>query len=133
MSAQGTFATVFNCMDGRCQKPVFEWCQTQFGVSHVDTITLPGMDKQLAEHDYAQPQMVYIKDTMAKISVEGHGSRHAVVVGHRHCAGNPVSDEQHREDVKNAAAEIQSWGMYEKVVGLYAHVEDDGCDLEEVV
>ena len=43
------FATVINCMDGRVQEPVIAYLKQRLGVAYVDSITLAGPIKTLAE------------------------------------------------------------------------------------
>ena len=38
----GSFCTVFNCMNGRCQRLVHAWCEREFRVEYADTITIAG-------------------------------------------------------------------------------------------
>ncbi len=121
--SNSTFCTVFDCMDGRCQEHTMKWCVDNLDVDYPDTLTLPGMDKQLASVE-DNPQVDYLKNIMAKISVDGHGSNTAVIVGHTACAGNPVSDEVHKEDIKKAVKEVASWGIFNEVIGLF----EGGCD-----
>lgn len=55
------------------------------------------MDRVLA---YGNIVEVSQAKARAEISTSKHGSHIAVVVGHAECAGNLVSDEQHKTDIK---------------------------------
>ena len=112
----GTFATVLICMDGRIQRPVSDWVMENFGVDYVDKITEPGADILLTESLIWQNDKI---KSRVLVSVEKHGSRAMAVVGHHDCAGNPVSEEKHRAMIKRSAAEIQSWNLPIRVVGLW--------------
>ena len=126
MTAHGTFCTVFDCMDGRCQQAVGQWCRDNFHVDYPDTITIAGCDgvlvSNVAERDRAL--------AMARISAEKHGAKNAVVVGHSHCAGYAVSDDEHRSAIREASQLIKESGIFESVVGLFDDVEKG--TLEEV-
>jgi len=41
------------------------------------------------------------------------------VSGHYDCAANPVSDEEHIAQIKNAVEVISSWNLNAKVVGVW--------------
>lgn len=114
--AEGTFATVLTCMDGRVQQPVSDWIKEHFGVDYVDTITEPGADVLLTE------SLIWQNDKIRSrvlVSVEKHGSKAMAIVGHHDCAGNPVSMEKHKAMIKRSVAEVTSWGLPIRVVGLW--------------
>ena len=126
--AEGSFVTVFNCMDGRTQEPVAAWMKEQFSVDFVDTITTPGPDKVLS--DAGSDLANLLKDRMG-ISVNKHGSQVAAVIAHDDCAGNPVSKEEHLQMLKTAVETVVSWGFPVKVIGLW--VSAPNWDVEQVV
>ena len=45
--AEGKFATSVSCMDGRIQIPLNKWIKENYSADYVDTITEPGVDKNL--------------------------------------------------------------------------------------
>lgn len=98
------FGTSISCMDGRIQTVLSDWIMENYKVDHVDTITAPGVDKRVAEGDNLEPLI-----HMARISIEKHGSRLIVVSGHYDCAGNPVSDDEHKTHIRSAVDTIRSW------------------------
>lgn len=116
MSHEHTFGTVLNCMDGRTQEPVSRWAKEAFGVDVVDTITEPGIDKLVAEGD--ETTIEHLKNKVL-ISVEKHGSNNIAIVGHAHCAGNPVSDEDHATHIRRACEVIARWELDLRVAGLW--------------
>jgi hypothetical protein len=124
--ADGSFATAINCMDGRTQKPVTDWLTRQFGVEHIDTITEPGVDKVLTQGALHQVQS--IKDRVL-ISVNAHGSRHVVVVGHHDCAGNPVSRDEHHRMTREAVEIVAGWDLPIRVFGLWV---DENWNVEVI-
>lgn len=91
------FATSISCMDGRIQIPIYQWLQTNYGVKYVDTITEPGIDKLF--FDSSETEEIKSK---VLISVNKHNSSVILVSGHFDCTGNPVSKEEHIEQIKNA-------------------------------
>lgn len=114
--ASGSFATTINCMDGRTQLPVNEWMMDKFGVDYVDTITEPGPNGILA--DNKEPLVTSIKDRVL-ISVNGHGSRTIVLVGHHDCAGNPGPREMQDDHVMKGIEVIRSWNLPVRILGIW--------------
>jgi 3',5'-cyclic AMP phosphodiesterase CpdA len=107
-------------MDGRCQKLVHDWVEKEFGVHHPDTITIAGADGVLVNDEAERVRAM----KMAGISVDKHGAEHAAVVGHSECAGNPVSDEEHHDHIRQAVDLVKGSGLFKEVVGLYVNVGD---------
>ena len=108
--------TSISCMDGRVQEPIREWLGTHFGIDYVDTITLPGMDKVVAEN----ANVGQVRD-MAALSVRAHSSPVIVVSGHHDCAGNPVSKEEHAEHIRKSVDVIKSWELDVDVFGVWVN------------
>lgn len=106
MSRNGeTFFTSIGCMDGRAQEPVLHFGQKRFGAMFADTITEAGLVGLLSK----KPIDKYLLQSLKKkilISLEKHHSKGIIVHGHEDCAGNSVSDEQHKKDVLKAAKTI---------------------------
>ncbi len=111
---KGKFATSVSCMDGRIQIPLTNWIKENFSVDYVDTITEPGIDKQVADNT----DLESIK-TKVGISINKHESELIVVSGHYDCAGNPVSNEEHITQIKKGIEVISSWNLGVKVVGVW--------------
>jgi len=116
-----TFFTSVGCMDGRVQDPVSEYGKARFGVKFADTITEAGLVGQISRLQAPEAQAdggQVKKDTDPKvlesiknkilISLTKHLSKGIVVHGHQECAGNPVADEQHKEETKEAARIIRA-------------------------
>ena len=112
--AKGKFATSVSCMDGRIQIPLINWIKENFSVDYVDTITEPGIDKQVADNT----DLESIK-TKVGISINKHESELIIVSGHYDCAGNPVSNEEHITQIKKGIEVISSWNLGVKVVGVW--------------
>jgi len=111
---EGRFATAINCIDGRAQSPVAEWLKKNVRADYVDTITEPGPDKALLQD--ADPIR-----KKAMISISAHKSGVIAVAGHHDCAGNPVSKEEHIEQVKKCVEIAASWGFPVRIVGLWVN------------
>lgn len=125
-------------MDGRCQHVNDHAVKTcSVGVTDaedapvVDTITEPGIDAILAGVSTLEnaPSLNWLK-FKAEVSVEHHGATQAVVAGHHACAGNPVSDDEHRKHIRDSVDEILSWGLFEEVRGVFV---DESRGIEEII
>lgn len=111
------FCTVINCMDGRVQLPVIQFLKERFGVDYVDNITEPGPDGILAHRDHDE-QVASILHR-AEVSINKHGSVGLAVVGHADCAGNPVTPEEHRRQIKDAVRLFRQKFPAIPVIGLW--------------
>lgn len=111
-----TFATAINCMDGRTQEPIISWAKKTFEVDYVDAITEPGPDKILAE---GSDTLVESIKNRVMISVNKHGSQNVIMVSHHDCAGNPVSKEEHLDQLKKSVDVISSWELGVKIIGVW--------------
>lgn len=112
--AEGKFATSVSCMDGRIQIPLNKWIKENYSADYIDTITEPGIDKNITNDSIVES----IK-TKVGISINAHKSDLVVVSGHYDCAANPVSDEEHISQIKNAVEIISSWNLGVKVIGVW--------------
>ena len=120
--ATGKFVTAINCIDGRSHRPVFDWLKASFEAEFVDHITEPAADKALAGG--SADVLEAIKQKLW-ISVSAHNSKTValVLVGHHDCAANPVSEAQHKQDIGEAVATVQSWDLPVQVIGLWVNSE----------
>lgn len=107
LQAVETFFTVIGCMDGRCMEAVTLYGQERFGVQYPDTITEAGLVGLLAQKDIDQNLLAGLKKKI-DISLKNHHSKGILVFGHAECAGNPVADNLHKEDVLRAADVVRS-------------------------
>jgi len=115
--AEGKFATVINCMDGRTQSPAMELMKKQFMVDYVDTITEPGPTKILSS-DENQVQIDSIKNRL-DISVTKHGSKAVGIVAHFDCAGNPVEKKKQLIQLDQSVELVKSWGFDIEVIKIW--------------
>jgi hypothetical protein len=116
----GTFGTAINCMDGRVQEPVINWLKAAYNVDYIDMITEPGPDKVVSEGSLEAERSIKAK---VAISVEIHDSKVIAVAGHVDCAGNPVSDDEHKRQILESVEKIKSWNLGLPVVGLWINHE----------
>jgi hypothetical protein len=111
------FATAINCMDGRVQRPVFDYILTQYGVDYVDMITEAGPDRILAEN-MDETTIASIRQRV-EISVFKHHSQLIAVAGHCDCAGNPVDEEIQQKHLRDAVEFVRTWRLPVEVIGLW--------------
>jgi hypothetical protein len=118
--AHGTFSTLLNCMDGRCQEKALAYAKNLFGTDFVDSITEPGIDGILSGHhsvlkaDELPAAIEWVK-AKAGISAKGHGSKKCLIVGHCECAGNQTGFEEHQQHIMEAKATIEGWELFDEV------------------
>jgi carbonic anhydrase len=112
------FATAITCIDGRVQRPITDWMKLHLNVDHVDLVTEPGADKVLSDG----PDHL-IQDVMRKVSfsLRHHFSQTVAISGHDTCAANPVSREEHIEQIKDAIEVILSYRVHVRVLGLWVN------------
>ena len=122
--SEGKFATSISCIDGRIQLPLSQWIKENYSVDYVDTITEPGVDKNVT-----RDSIINSIKSKARISINAHKSELVVFSGHYNCAANPVSDEKHIEFIKKGVEAISSWGLGVKVIGVWV---DDSWNVNTV-
>ncbi|HVF69234.1 MAG TPA: carbonic anhydrase [Xanthomonadales bacterium] len=126
-----TFITIVGCMDGRVQQPLSDFGKKNFDAQYADTITEAGQVGVLT--NILTDELRYDLKTKIDISLDKHKSKGIVVSGHQECAGHPVDDATHIEDVRKSAAIIQDMvGPYVSVVGVFVSRSGDGWKAEEV-
>ena len=117
--AEGSFATAVVCIDGRVQRPVFEWVRAFAKVDYVDMVTIPGPDIALRT---APAWVVDVVRHGIEISLTEHGSREIAIAGHHACAAHRVSDEQHIADIQATARQVAAtWSLPARIVGLWVN------------
>lgn len=121
---EGKFATSISCIDGRIQIPITNWIKENYSVDYVDTITEPGVDKNVT-----RDSVIDSIKAKARISINAHKSKLVVFSGHYNCAANPVSDQEHIEFIKKGVEVISSWDFGVKVIGVWV---DDTWNVNPV-
>jgi len=126
MDSDKKFATAINCIDGRTQIPVSDWIKEKYAVNYVDMVTEPGCDKIVCGEDQNIVEKIKSK---VLISVNAHKSSLVAVAGHHDCAGNPVTKEEHLEQIKKCVSTIKSWNLPVEAVGLWVN---DQWQIEQI-
>jgi len=108
--ATGLFGTAINCIDGRVQIPLYYWMKERYNLDYVDMINEPGPDGILSGKNEQVIQRIKEK---VLISVSGHHSKVLVIAGHYDCAGNPVTEEEHKRQIKEAVDKVKKWNIPE--------------------
>jgi carbonic anhydrase len=85
-------------MDGRIQLPVIEYLQDRFGVDYIDNITAAGPVGVIATSPDSGDARSMIR--LIDISISVHGSGELAIVAHHDCAGNPISDDEQKQQLK---------------------------------
>jgi hypothetical protein len=112
------FVTAINCIDGRAQIPVLDWMRLHCNVRYVDLITEPGAD-MLLNRGSAQAVETIRKKVI--FSLQAHQSSVVAIAGHHDCLANPVTREEHWEDIKQSVQIIRSWQPWVRTVGLWVN------------
>lgn len=126
--ADPKFVTAINCMDGRTQRPVHRWMESEFNADYVDMITEPGPARILHANNCHRSESIRER---VQISVEKHGSRIVAVVAHGDCAGNPHCREIQMEMLQAAVDRIAAWGFPVQIIGLW--VDHERWEVEKVL
>ena len=116
--AEGKFGTAVACIDGRAYGPVVEWIKKEFGVEYVDLVTAPGVDGVMVQHN--AKKIGELKEAIG-VSAAVHKSGVVVVAGHFDCAGNPVTEEEHKAEIRRDAEMVKSWGLGVEVAGVWVN------------
>lgn len=123
-----TFFTAIGCMDGRVQDPIAKFGREKFGARYADTITEAGLVGQVANG--TNSALVEAIKKKLLISIEKHHSKGVTVHGHQECAGNPVDDEKHREDVRKAAEFVRNLAPNTEVIPVFVVKENGEWKVE---
>lgn len=121
------FCTVINCMDGRVQKPVFEYLQKRFDAEHVDSITEAGPNLILSQQKKTASIQAILE--RLRISVENHKSVGLAVAGHHDCAGNPAPKDDQIAHTAKAIEFLRQHHPNKKIIGLWI---DDNWQIHEI-
>lgn len=119
-------------MDGRVQSPVAKFGEALFGACFPDTITEAGLVALLAK-DVPDQALISSITRKINISLEKHHSRGIIIHGHEDCAGNPVDNQKHKEDVLKAVKVIKSIvaeGV--KVIPVFVEKQGTAWVVEEI-
>ena len=70
---EGKFATSISCIDGRIQLPLAKWIKENYLVDYVDTITEPGVGKNISKDSV-------IESTKVKANLIIHAKKSELIV-----------------------------------------------------
>ncbi|MEV6813922.1 carbonic anhydrase [Micromonospora sp. NPDC051296] len=124
------FATMFTCIDGRIQRPLDEWVRKHLDVEYLDTITEPGPEAVLASTGERCLEVLLEK---VQVSQQAHGSTTLVIAGHADCAGNPVSAEEHRTQLRQSLARLAGRLPNTRILAVHADRCGERCWDPEIV
>ncbi len=103
-------------MDGRVQLPVLNWIKSNYPVDFVDVITEAGMDNVLANQKDISEVVRSIN-----VSVNVNKSTRLFVVGHYDCRGNPVEEQVHHQQIRNAVDRLKGHWPSHEIIGLWVN------------
>ncbi len=131
--ARDSFFTTVGCMDGRVQEPIAKFGREKFDAQFPDTITEAGLVGLLASNDTGSSRLI-LESVKKKIliSLEKHHSRGIIVHGHQDCAGNLVSDDVHKKQIKKAAEFISSLVSNISVIPVFVEKIDVEWKVREL-
>ncbi|MHC4216418.1 MAG: carbonic anhydrase [Planctomycetota bacterium] len=116
-----SFCTAINCMDGRVQLPVIAFLKEYFKVEYVDTITEAGPVRVFDKtSDLAMLNSLYSR---VDISVDRHASKGLAVCAHSDCAGNPIDDDQQKQQLQRAVIFLREKYPNIEIIGLWVDQE----------
>ena len=115
-SGKPVFATCLNCIDGRTHFPVINWIKEVYGIDYVDLITEPGMVGAVSVDEGLIDENI-LKNVSTSISK--HNTRQIFIVAHYDCAGNPVNEEEQRDQLLIACKNLKSLYPQHLVSGLW--------------
>ncbi len=116
METQGRFAAVISCMDGRIQIRTLEQVMTRFGARYVDNITSTGAVQHL--DGSVSPTGEGLLGSLA-VSIAAHSTSQVAVVAHTGCAGNPVSDDTQKNQLRSAIGVVSDRFPDLEVIALF--------------
>lgn len=128
-----TFFTTVGCMDGRVQEVVAKHGKKTFVASYPDTITEAGLVGKLMNRVSELEDSLHFK--IVTVSLQKHASKGIIVHGHAECAGNPVDDSMHKEQIKNAVMYIRDMiNNKVTVIGVFVKRSEDKSkwEIEEI-
>jgi hypothetical protein len=126
------FFTTVGCMDGRVQEVVAKFGREKFGALYPDTLTEAGMAGLLGKATIDPYLEKSIRFKLVDVSIGKHNSKGVIVHGHAECAGNPVADDQHKDDIRRSVDFIKSLVGSLPVVGVWVHRGGNGWLAEEI-
>lgn len=120
-------------MDGRVQDAVADFGRKKFGAQFADTITEAGIVGLLSKETLDPELLKSLQFKIVDVSVGKHHSVGIIVDGHAECAGNPVADVTHKNDIRKSVAIISKMVAGKvPVIGVFVVRSENGWKVEEV-
>lgn len=116
-----TFFTSVGCMDGRVQKVIADYGREKFGVDFPDTITEAGLVGLLSKEKVDPSLLNLIRFKVVDVSIGKHHAKGVIVHGHAECAGNPVDNEQQKDDIRRSVVQLKTLVGSVPVLGVFVH------------
>lgn len=124
-----SYCTSIHCIDGRIQEPIRKYLTSKYNVKYVDTITEAGPCRILAENQSGcNIDSIHFR---IGISLRRHNSNLIAISGHHDCAGNPISDEQHKQQIGESMKHLRDIYPQIEVVGFWINKEWEVTKLSE--
>lgn len=114
-------AVCLNCIDGRVQLPVINWIKEKYKVDFVDMITEPGMDGAISKEKSSLDEII----RKTKISIEVNSAKTIVIVGHHDCRGNPISEPEHKQQIKESVKKIKEVYVNLNTIGIWVSEQSE--------
>ncbi len=105
----------------------------RFGIKCWDLETCPGPDS--VSLDDSRKHACATHDQDRGIYIKAHHSKVILLIGHSHCAGNVVSDDEHRRQVLASIKQVRETNpdFAGKIVGyFYEYIDDQTWNLVEL-
>lgn len=90
-------------------------------------VTEAGPNRVLFEGGQEEIQMLKSK---IEVSLNVHGSHVIAIAGHYDCAGNPVSEDVKRAQIKENVARLKDWYSDVEGIGLWVN---ENWEVERIV
>jgi len=121
------FGTLINCTDGRVQYPVMDYLKEKYDFDFFDAANEAGPLRTLTKKS-DKCRLITLKEQI-RTSLEDHGSKFIVLVGHHDCNDNPGDRAFHEKQLDESLDYLQrSFGTGITYVGLYVN---EHWDVEE--
>lgn len=98
------FLVCLNCIDGRTHQKIFSFLEENYPQFYIDYITAPGLVGQVFNDEGTFKEAII---SALNLSLKFHDPKLIVIAAHSDCAGNPVSDEEQVEMLRQAKESLR--------------------------
>jgi hypothetical protein len=113
-------------MDGRIQLPVIEYLQDRFKAAYIDNITSAGPVGVISTSPDSEDVRSMIR--MIDISISVHGSERLAIVAHHDCAGNPIPDDDQKQQLEICLEMLSERFPTKEIIALWL---DESFQIKE--